>query len=38
LAWAISWLWFGRSDQLLLLLIGALSLKKDEPPLFGYLA
>jgi hypothetical protein len=38
LAWTLSWLWFGLSDQLLLLLLGALSLEKDVPPLFGYLA
>ena len=38
LAWTLSWLWFGLSDQLLLLLLGALSLEKGAPPLFGYLA
>jgi hypothetical protein len=35
LAWTISWLWFGLSDQLL---FGALSLGKGALPLFGYLA
>jgi hypothetical protein len=29
LAWTISWLWFGLSDQLL---FGALSLEKGAPP------
>jgi hypothetical protein len=29
LAWTISWLWFGLSDQLL---FGALSLEKGVPP------
>jgi len=29
LAWNLSWLWFGLSDQLLLLLFGALSLERD---------
>ena len=29
LAWTISWLWFGLSDQLL---VGALSLEKGVPP------
>jgi hypothetical protein len=28
LAWTLSWLWFGLSDQLLLLLFGALSLER----------
>ena len=35
LAWTISWLWVGLSDQLLLLFLGALSLKKDAPPLLA---
>jgi uncharacterized membrane protein YbhN (UPF0104 family) len=33
---AFSVFWVGLSDQLLLFLLGALSLERGVPPLFGY--
>jgi hypothetical protein len=33
---AFSVFWVGLSDQLLLFLLGALSLERGAPPLFGY--